>query len=236
MTAGPSDDGTVTRPRPLPTAVIPLCHDFRGETVLVVGGGPTGARKARRFAREARTVVLSPAFADADFGDAERVRAAPGPGDAGAWVERVGPALVAVATDDGAVNRAFADAARERGLLVNRADRSGDDERDVGEVVVPATVEDGPVTAALTTGGRSPALSKHLRERIEAEIDGAGAMAALTGDLRERLREDRSPADRRAAVRAVVRSDDVWKALDTPETNARRVANDVIRDRIGETR
>ena len=67
--------------------MIPLLHDFTGTTVLVVGGGRVGARKARRFAREARVVVVSPAFVDdADFGGAERVRAALDPDD---WPELV---------------------------------------------------------------------------------------------------------------------------------------------------
>jgi precorrin-2 dehydrogenase/sirohydrochlorin ferrochelatase len=60
-------------------------------------------------------------------------------------------------------------------------------------------------------------------------------MAELTASLRRDLRE-RLPADRRrAAVRAVVRSDDVWKALDSPGSNVRQVATDVISDVTGET-
>ncbi len=40
--------------------MIPLLHDFADATVLIFGGGPVGARKARRFAREATVVVVSP--------------------------------------------------------------------------------------------------------------------------------------------------------------------------------
>ncbi|MFC6768071.1 NAD(P)-dependent oxidoreductase, partial [Natrinema soli] len=39
--------------------MIPLLHDFTNATVLVFGGGHVGARKARRFAREARVLVVS---------------------------------------------------------------------------------------------------------------------------------------------------------------------------------
>lgn len=228
--------------------MIPLAHDFTDETVLVVGGGDVGARKARRFAREARVVVVSPAFDESLEADAETVRTAeaptpptgegpgvellvatPTPDTAAEWVEAVDPALVVAATDDDAVNEAVADAAREHGALVNRTDRAGG--RDVGSVVVPATVEDGPVTVAITTGGASPALSKYLRERLEDELVGAGAMASLTGELRVELRDsDRSPAERRDAVRRVVRSPLVWKALRAGETNPRRVAERVMND------
>ncbi|WEL26585.1 precorrin-2 dehydrogenase/sirohydrochlorin ferrochelatase family protein [Haloferax volcanii] len=209
--------------------MIPLVHDLSDETVVVFGGGPVGARKARRFAREARTVVVSPAFADRDFGDAERVRAAPAPDEVSDWVERFAPALVVAATDDDDVNDAVVAAARDAGTLVNRADRSG--ERDAGSVVVPATVEDGDVSVAITTGGASPALSKHLRERVEAELAGAGEMAALTAELRAELKaSDRSPAERRDAIRAVVRDPSVWKALRTGDANPRQEAARVIRD------
>ena len=214
-------------------SVIPLVHDFTDASVLVVGGGAVGARKARRFAREADVVVLSPAFADADFGDAERVQAAPDPGDAGDWVARVDPELVVAATDDDAVNDAFAAAAREAGALVNRADESGG--RDADSVVVPATVRDGPVSVAVTTGGESPALSKFLREEIESHLEGAGEMADLTAELRTELRAADVPEEtRRDAVRAVVRSEPVWKALRTGGTNPRKTADDVVETVVGE--
>nr|WP_255359165.1 NAD(P)-dependent oxidoreductase [Haladaptatus sp. R4] len=53
------------------------------------------------------------------------------------WLERVAPALVVAATSDEECNAAIERAASERGILVNRADRSG--ERESGSVVVPAT-------------------------------------------------------------------------------------------------
>jgi precorrin-2 dehydrogenase/sirohydrochlorin ferrochelatase len=213
--------------------MIPLMHDFEGETVLVVGGGPVGARKARTFATEASVVVLSPEFGDRTFADAEKVRAAPTPEDATDWVERTDPALVVAATDNSDLNDAFSTAAEERGALVNRADDHGD--QSFGNVVVPATVRDDPVTLAIATGGRAPALSKHLRERFEDEFGNAGLMAELVGDLREDLR-DRGvpPAERRDAVRFVVRSREVWKALDSGRYKGEQVARDVIGELPGD--
>ncbi|WP_311172443.1 precorrin-2 dehydrogenase/sirohydrochlorin ferrochelatase family protein [Halobellus ordinarius] len=232
--------------------MIPLYHDFTDETVLVFGGGPVGARKARRFATEARVVVVSPAFDGEDFGSAELVRARPTPEDIAGWIERAAPALVVAATDDDAVNESIADAASERDVLVNRADSSASDSVDssasdsvdsgaseaagdgVADVVVPATVADGDVRVAISTGGRSPALAKYLRERIEAEIEGAEAMAALSGELRAELRTaDLGPSTRRDAIRAVVRDPEVWKALRTGTSNPRQEATRVIRNTTG---
>ncbi len=227
--------------------MIPLVHDFDGETVLVVGGGDVGARKARHFGREAHVVVVSPAFGARDFGDAdgpretpsgdtapgvELVRGEPTVETAADWVARTDPALVVVATDDRAVNDAVAAAAREYGALVNRADRSGGRER--GGVVVPATVRDGPVTVSISTGGGSPALSKYLRERIESEIAGTGAMAELTAELRADMKaENVPPTERRDAIRSVVRSSQIWKALRSGDSNPRLEAERVIRNNRG---
>ena len=224
--------------------MIPLYHDFTGRTVVVFGGGPIGARKARRFGAEARVVVVSPAFDADDFGGAELVRARPAPEDVAGWVDRAAPALVVAATDDDTVNDAVAAAARERGILVNRADRSAATDGDgaaateatgpPADVVVPATVADGDVRVAISTGGRSPALAKYLRERIESEVDGAEGMAELTADLRAELRSSEAePSARRDAVRAVVRDSEVWKGLRTGTPNPRREATRVIQDTMG---
>lgn len=207
-------------------------HDFAGERVLVVGGGPVGARKARKFAREAEVVVLSPTFEADSYGGSQRLRAAPEPADAGEWLDRLEPVLVVAATDSADLNAAFERAADERGLLSNRADYAGP--RTPGHVVVPATVRDGPVVAAFSTGARSPTLSRHLRQEVESTLDGAGEMAELTGTLRDEL-EDVETETRRSALRAVVDSDAVWKALDTESPNARQVATDVIADVTGDS-
>ena len=220
--------------------MIPLYHDFTNATVLVVGGGTVGARKALRFCSEARVVVLSPNFderlleaaeaaEEASSGSVELVRAAPSPSTVSGWIERLSPALVVAATDDEAVNEAAETAALATGALVNRTDVSG--ARDPGSVVVPATVDDDPVRVAISTGGQSPALAKVLRQRIESAIDGAGEMALLSGELRTALADAGvAPADRRTAIRRVVRSPAVWKGLQKGRSYARNEAYNVIEE------
>ncbi|WP_280587831.1 NAD(P)-dependent oxidoreductase [Halorubrum sp. Boch-26] len=233
--------------------MIPLYHDFTDESVLVFGGGAVGARKASRFADEARVVVVSPAFDDrlvdlageddrngrSDPGGAngpavELIRSAPDAAAVQGWIDRLDPALVVAATDDAAVNAAAEAAALDADLLVNRTDVSAAGQsgsRDARSVVVPATVEDDPVRIALSTGGASPALAKALRERVEAEIDGAGAMAELSGELRTDLKQRGiDPETRRAAIRRVVRSEGVWKGLQKGRANGRQEAYSVIEE------
>jgi len=238
-------------------SIVPLGIELQDATVLVVGGGSVGARKTRRFVRAGATVVvLSPEFAEAAVGDAadeageiagtadagdaeagtvERVRVAPSDdvAEAAAWLDRVDPLLVVCATNDEGVNEAFAAAARDAGVLRNRADVA--ESEDAGSVVVPATVEDDPVVVSVSTGGRSPALSKYLREQLEDDLAGAGAMAVLTGEIRADLKNRGvAPEVRREAVRTVVRDRGVWKALRTGNTNARQAAETVVTSVVGE--
>ena len=212
--------------------MIPLVHDFEGERVLVFGGGPVGARKARHFGDEAAVIVVSPQFVGDSFGGAEKIRAAPGPNEVSEWLTRIDPALVVAATNDTELNETIDTTADEYGILSNRADVSG--ARDVSSVVVPATIRDGPVVVSVSTGGKSPALSQYLREPIESTVANSGAMAELTATIREEL-TDRDGNSRKAALQAVLSSEAVWKALDTESSNPRQVAKEVIVDATGDS-
>lgn len=214
--------------------MIPLFHDFTDERVLVFGGGTVGARKARRFAREAEVLVIDPDPSPENYGDSEAVRATPGPNDVADWFERTEPALAVAATDDDAVNEAVAATARTRGVLVNRADVAG--RRPVDSVVVPATVRDGDVTVAISTAGTTPALAGELRERIEPALDGAGELARHTAEVRADLEARGVPPERRReALRAAVGSPSVWTDLGTGGSNVRRTIADVVQSALGET-
>ncbi|KDE60528.1 siroheme synthase [Halostagnicola sp. A56] len=221
--------------------MIPLLHDFADVPVLVFGGGRVGARKARRFAREADVTVVSPEFADEPFtpdgtddaesaaGSVDLVRAEPDSDAVAEWIDRFEPALVVAATDDETVNEAAVETARERGILVNRADRAG--ERDPGSVVVPATVRDEQVVVSISTGATAPALSKHLRRELEDTLEGASEMATALAAVRTELKRRGIPADRRRAIVSDVVSDSAtWTALRTGTSNTSQVIEDVLDD------
>jgi precorrin-2 dehydrogenase/sirohydrochlorin ferrochelatase len=92
--------------------------------------------------------------------------------------------LVIGATDDAETNEQVWQEAVERGVLVNIVD---DPAR--CNFIVPSLVQRGDLCLAISTGGKSPALAKRLRERLEAEFGPEyAAFAALLGDLRERVK------------------------------------------------
>jgi precorrin-2 dehydrogenase/sirohydrochlorin ferrochelatase len=133
-----------------------------GRPCLVVGGGRIALRKVEGLlACGAQVRVVAPRI-DPDL------RAVAGvtvderpwrPDDmAGAW-------LVIAATDDPAVNAAVFDAGQREGIWVNGADDPAN-----CSFTLPSVVRRGDLQVAVSTGGRSPALSSWLRRRLEAEI------------------------------------------------------------------
>jgi precorrin-2 dehydrogenase/sirohydrochlorin ferrochelatase len=73
--------------------------------------------------------------------------------------------LVIGATDDPEVNRMISAEARSRRLLCNIVDRPRE-----CSFIVPAIVRRGDLVIAVSTGGRSPALAKKIREDLEKQF------------------------------------------------------------------
>jgi uroporphyrin-III C-methyltransferase/precorrin-2 dehydrogenase/sirohydrochlorin ferrochelatase len=96
-----------------------------------------------------------------------------------------GAVLAVAATDDAAVNAAVAAAARERDVLVNVVDVA-----ELSSFIVPAIVDRSPLVIAISSGGVAPVLARHVRERIEALVDGSvGRLAGLLERWRARIRQ-----------------------------------------------
>jgi siroheme synthase-like protein len=73
--------------------------------------------------------------------------------------------LVVAATGDPEVNRQVHDEAEQAGIWVNAADDPAN-----CSFTLPAIVRRGPLTVAVATDGRSPALASWLRAKLEGEI------------------------------------------------------------------
>ena len=182
---------------------LPITLDLTGRFCVIVGGGRVAARKVSDvLAAGATCRVVSP---EVDPSIAER--------ETGVEVVRApfspevldGADLVFVATDDEAVNRAASAAARERGVLVNVADRP-----ELCDFHVPAVVRRGDLLLAISTGGKSPALAGRIRKQLTAQFgDEYAALLGLLGGLRDDLtpRPGLTQTDRKAIYDEILDSE-----------------------------
>ena len=159
-------------PTPYP---VNLC--LAGQPVLVVGGGPVAARKVEALLRAgARVTVVAPAAAEAIAGQPEVTwqRRSYQPPEANSY------RLVVTATNDPAVNARVAQDCADANIFVNSADDPAN-----CTFTLPSVARRGDLQVAVSTSGRSPALARWLRKRIEREIDsGYATLLELLAETR----------------------------------------------------
>jgi precorrin-2 dehydrogenase / sirohydrochlorin ferrochelatase len=174
----PDRAGHTVRPPVVPVALV-----LRGRTVLVVGGGPIAARKARDFLTGgARVRVVAPRVVS-------EIRALLADTPFLTIVERIfeesdldGVHLVVTATGDAGVDAHVSKAADTRGLLVNAAD-----DPENCTFYLTSVVRRGPIAVSVSTSGASPALASYLRRRLDSDLEDA--LATLADVLGEERRE-----------------------------------------------
>ncbi len=159
----------------------PLSLNIHGQLCVIVGGGNVAERKVFSLLEAGATVrLISPQLT-------EKLHelAAAGQID---WQNRrfqhgdlTAALLVFAATDSAAVNAAVAQEAAAAGKLVNVADAP-----ELCSFQVPAVVHQGDLSIAISTNGKSPALSARIRKELEA---GYGPEYAVLLDLLGRIRE-----------------------------------------------
>jgi precorrin-2 dehydrogenase/sirohydrochlorin ferrochelatase len=174
----------------------PLFLDLTGQKVVAIGAGKVATRKVRSLlAAGALVTVISPQAYRLPKG-VRWLRRCYRRGDlAGAW-------LVVAATNDQDVNRQVCAEAKRRRQLVNCGAPPA-----AGNFIVPSIVRRGPLTIAISTGGASPALAKHIRRLLEELVgDGYAEAAKRLRAIRKRaLRNVHSAQERREVYRRALK-------------------------------
>lgn len=132
----------------------PLWVDLRGKKVIVVGGGTVARRRVATLLKcGAEVTVVCP-----EDRNIQGIRHVPRKYRS----DDLARAFLAVAaTDDSAVNAAVVAEATAQGIWVSAAD-----DGDAGTFHFPSLVNEGAVAVSVSSGGRSPGLTKKLCDRL----------------------------------------------------------------------
>lgn len=166
----------------------PIFLNLEGKKCLVVGAGRVAARKVGSLAEcGALPVVVGEKVCDEmqeliDAGKATHIA------QRFAEDQLEGAALVFGATDSEAVNREVYDHAMSLGIPVNVVN-----DLDLCSFIVPSVVRRGDLGIAISASGKSPAITKRLRKRLEDEFgDEWGIYVDIMGEAREKAKQTTS--------------------------------------------
>ncbi len=141
----------------------PIMLDIDGKHCVVIGGGKVAERKVESLLECGGIVtVISPEVTEglgnlAQNRKIQIIMKAYNKGDL------KGFDLVYVATDNEQVNGQCLKEARQEKVLLNVVDKP-----DMCDFIVPASVQRGDLTITVSTNGKSPMLSRKIREDLEA--------------------------------------------------------------------
>ena len=162
-----------------------------GKTIIVVGGGSEGHRKTLNFVDSgAKIWVISKEFSSGIQKLAEEKKVAlvkTEIKDSNAFVESLNPKpdMFLAVTDDSKLNFGLVKAAKSVGCMVYDVDNPA-----LSDFILPAVAHVGDVKIAVSTSGKSPAMAKALRERIEQLIQPEDLLEIeLQSHLRSYLKE-----------------------------------------------
>ena len=170
----------------------PIYLDIEGRDVLIIGGGNVCARKAETMMKYgARVRVVSPEFTD-EIEQWAREGCLTLQRKAYDETDLDGANIVIASTDVQEVNERIAAECRARRIPVNVVDVTP-----LCEFIVPAIIESGSIQIAVSTGGKSPALARTLKEDLQRLIGPEYAeVNEVLGSLREGAKAARSlPTD-----------------------------------------
>jgi uroporphyrin-III C-methyltransferase/precorrin-2 dehydrogenase/sirohydrochlorin ferrochelatase len=163
---------------------LPLFHNLKGRTVLLVGGGEVALRKGRLLADAGAVLRVVAPQIDAQLLSMAAV--SHGQGELRGYQETdlAGVCLVIAATDDQALNAQVSQHAQTRGIPVNAVDAPA-----LCSVIFPAIVDRSPLIVAITSGGDAPVLARLIRAKIETWIPAAyGQLAGLSKRFRAQVK------------------------------------------------
>jgi siroheme synthase-like protein len=163
----------------------PVSLNIQGKRCVVIGGGKVALRKIKMLLDcGANVSVISPK-PHPDIAKLSKERAIHLIQRDYETQDLKGTVIAIVCTDVKEVNRKVADEAKKAGILVNVAD-----DPEPSDFIVPAFFRRGNLTLAVSTSGKSPALAKKIRMKLEKSFgEEYASLLSLIGEVRSTLKE-----------------------------------------------
>jgi len=197
----------------------PVHLDIKNRNCLIVGGGAVGTRKVNTLLEcGAHVTVVSP------DPTSQLARLA---SEASITLKRrayrsddlSGMFLVIGATDDETLNLQISKDAERAHILCNIVDRP-----EVCNFILPSIVRRGDLVITISTSGKSPALAKNLRQKLETQFGREYAdFLLLMGAIRQKLlSQSHEPEAHKALFNQLIDSDliQLMQAGKTAEINS----------------
>jgi precorrin-2 dehydrogenase/sirohydrochlorin ferrochelatase len=204
--------------------LLPLALNVQGRNCVIFGAGAVARRKALSLLEcGAQLKVVAPHFAE-DWASlqSEKTECVNRPYLKGDCQNAL---LVFACTNDASVNRQIAEEAQELNILCNVADES-----EVSDFHSMATLRRSDICIGISTSGGSPALSRHLKEKISETIGPEyESLLAMLSAQRQALSEDIKEQSQRAALwRAVLDSNILELLRDGKTEDAAKLINSLL--------
>lgn len=163
---------------------LPLFLNIREQHCVIVGGGEVALRKAILLIKaKANLSLVSPQFISQlqDLSEEGRCKLLQ---EEFVAEQLEGASIVIAATNNKETNAQVAKAADKKNIPVNVVDQP-----ELCSFIMPSIVDRSPVVVAISSSGRSPVLTRKIKELNETLISNReGQLAELLGAFREKVR------------------------------------------------
>lgn len=162
---------------------LPLVWRGNGQRFVVVGAGKVASRKIQTLVKAGAAVTVIAAEISSEVaavaGKIELVQR-----QATEKEQFTAGTFLVLSTDNKSLNASLAESGRKQGCFICRVDDPTDN-----DFMFPAVVDRSPLLISVSSSGTSPALTRHVRQRIEAFIPyDYKVLATYVEGLRERIK------------------------------------------------
>ncbi|SHJ84145.1 precorrin-2 dehydrogenase/sirohydrochlorin ferrochelatase family protein [Paramaledivibacter caminithermalis] len=174
----------------------PIMLDIRGKKCKIIGGGKVAERKATTLLEYGAVIeVISPVVTDKFLRYYQEGKIS--------WIQRnyiygdlESSYLVYAATNDEEANKDCLKECMEKNILLNVVDGS-----ETGNFIVPANINRGHLNLSISTNGKSPMLSRKIKEELEKLFpEEYGEYLDILGELREILKNEVNDIEKRRRI------------------------------------